>query len=431
WVEGFATVLFLAVVAAIAAATHAGPPLRLWVVGLVFVVGMGCVRAQLPVASGFTTPMAVVDVAALFLLPPAAVPLTIAAVYLASRALDASSGKLAPGRIWLGIPHATTTLGPALVFALAAPGPPDGHDWPVYLLALAAQFACDFGAGAGREIVYDGCRPLEFLRETAWVYVLDLALCAVGFAFALGSSDRPWAVLLILPLGALMTAFARERRAGIDRLLELSSAYRGTAMVLGNVIEEDDGYTGLHSQGVVMLALAVADALGLDAPVRQRVEFGALLHDVGKIAIPKSIINKPGSLDDSEWALMKTHTVEGQRMLEQVGGLMGEVGRVVRASHERWDGHGYPDGLMGEEIPLEARIVCCADAFSAMTTDRPYSAARPVADALDELRRCAGTQFDPQVVATLVAHLERAGGVDRSSAALLPDPGAHLGSVAR
>jgi putative nucleotidyltransferase with HDIG domain len=238
-------------------------------------------------------------------------------------------------------------------------------------------------------------------------------------------------VLLILPLGALMTAFARERRAGIDRLLELSSAYRGTAMVLGNVIEEDDGYTGLHSQGVVMLALAVADALGLDAPVRQRVEFGALLHDVGKIAIPKSIINKPGSLDDSEWALMKTHTVEGQRMLEQVGGLMGEVGRVVRASHERWDGRGYPDGLMGEEIPLEARIVCCADAFSAMTTDRPYSAARPVADALDELRRCAGTQFDPQVVATLVAHLERAGGVDRSSAALLPDPGAHLGSVAR
>jgi HD-GYP domain-containing protein (c-di-GMP phosphodiesterase class II) len=124
---------------------------------------------------------------------------------------------------------------------------------------------------------------------------------------------------------------------------------------------------------------------------------------VGKIRIPAEIINKAGPLTDEEFAVVKTHTVEGERMLEKVGGLLGEVGRLVRSCHERWDGAGYPDGLAGEEIPLVARIVCCCDAFSAMTTDRPYRKARPPHEALAELERCAGTQFDPRVVAALVA----------------------------
>jgi len=142
--------------------------------------------------------------------------------------------------------------------------------------------------------------------------------------------------------------------------------------------------------------------MGLDGTGRQRVEFGALLHDVGKIAIPKSIINKPGPLDDEEWALIRTHTVEGQRLLDRVGGLMRDVGRVVRASHERWDGGGYPDGLAGEEIPLEARIVACCDSFNAMTTTRSYRRAMSVDAALEECRACAGTQFDPAVVDALL-----------------------------
>jgi putative nucleotidyltransferase with HDIG domain len=167
------------------------------------------------------------------------------------------------------------------------------------------------------------------------------------------------------------------------------------------VLGADDEYTGTHSHGVVALALDVAAELGLGAVEQRNVEFGALLHDVGKIAIPKEIINKPGPLDDAEWVVIKTHTLQGQRMLDRVGGVMGEVGQIVRSSHERWDGTGYPDALAGEAIPLEARVVACCDAFSAMTTDRPYRKAMSLDEAIVELRVNAGTQFDPRVVEAL------------------------------
>src|SRR4051812_15786530 len=143
--------------------------------------------------------------------------------------------------------------------------------------------------------------------------------------------------------------------------------------------------------------------MGLDEDVRQSAELGALLHDIGKIAIPDEIINKPGPLDDDEWVVMKTHTIEGQRMLDQVGGLLGDVGVVVRASHERFDGGGYPDGLAADAIPLAARIVSACDAYNAMTTDRSYRKALPLEVAARELRTNAGTQFDPAVVESLLA----------------------------
>src|SRR5207237_7802491 len=141
--------------------------------------------------------------------------------------------------------------------------------------------------------------------------------------------------------------------------------------------------------------------LDVNGAERRDAEFAALLHDVGKIKIPSEIINKPGRLTDEEFDLIKTHTVEGERLLGQVGGLLGSVGRIVRSCHEDWDGTGYPDRLAGEEIPLVARIVRCCDAFSAMTTDRSYRKARPVDDAIAELRRCAGTDFEPAVVEAL------------------------------
>jgi HD-GYP domain-containing protein (c-di-GMP phosphodiesterase class II) len=196
---------------------------------------------------------------------------------------------------------------------------------------------------------------------------------------------------------ALLRYFADERRRRIDNALELSDAYRGTALLLGDVVEADDAYTGSHSRHVVDLVLAVADHLRLPLADRRDAEFVALLHDVGKIRIPAEIINKPGPLDDRERAVIETHTIEGERLLEQVGGLIGHVGRLVRSCHERWDGRGYPEGLAGEEIPLIARIVCACDAYSAMTTDRPYRAARSREEALAELRRCSGTHFDPAV----------------------------------
>jgi HD-GYP domain-containing protein (c-di-GMP phosphodiesterase class II) len=152
----------------------------------------------------------------------------------------------------------------------------------------------------------------------------------------------------------------------------------------------------------VALAVAVGEELGLREKDRRDAEFVALLHDVGKIRIPSEIINKPGALTPEERAVMEMHTVEGERMLGQVGGLLGEVGHIVRSCHERFDGTGYPDGLSGEAIPQVARIVMCCDAFSAMTTDRPYRRALPLATALEELRANAGTQFDPRVVDALI-----------------------------
>jgi HD-GYP domain-containing protein (c-di-GMP phosphodiesterase class II) len=143
--------------------------------------------------------------------------------------------------------------------------------------------------------------------------------------------------------------------------------------------------------------------MALDEDQMRRLEFAALLHDVGKIAIPNSIINKRGPLTDDEWAVMKTHTIEGEAMLVGVGGVLGEVGRIVRSCHERFDGLGYPDRIAGEAIPIEARVISCCDAFNAMITDRPYRSAMPLSEALNELRVHRGTQFDPQVVDILLA----------------------------
>jgi HD-GYP domain-containing protein (c-di-GMP phosphodiesterase class II) len=168
------------------------------------------------------------------------------------------------------------------------------------------------------------------------------------------------------------------------------------------LLERADPYTGgAHTRGVVELSLLVADELGLSVAARRRVELAALLHDVGKIAIPTSIITKAGPLTPEEWAIMRTHTIEGQRMLDRVGGALAEVGEIVRASHERYDGRGYPDGLAGRRIPREAAIISACDAYDAMTTDRPYRGARSPSAAMAEIRSESGLQFDPRVVVAL------------------------------
>jgi putative nucleotidyltransferase with HDIG domain len=188
----------------------------------------------------------------------------------------------------------------------------------------------------------------------------------------------------------------------LQGLLELHRAYRGTAIVLAEVVEADDGYTAEHCRDVEALALAVAERLAMSPGRRRNLEFAALLHDVGKIAIPKEIINKPGKLNPDEWEIVKAHTVVGQRMLAKVGGFMRDVGQIVRSHHERWDGGGYPDGLQGEAIPLEARIIACCDSWNAMRTDRSYRNALPYDVALAELLSNSGTQFDPDVVDVFV-----------------------------
>ena len=201
--------------------------------------------------------------------------------------------------------------------------------------------------------------PRLHLRELGVVAFVDGALAPIGLLVAVVAADAPVALLAVLPLGALIAALAQERRHRLEQAVELGDAYQGVALLLGEVIEDDDHYTGEHSRGVVQLSSEIAQELGLGERDRRLVEFGALLHDVGKVRVPNEIINKAGPLDDDEWAIMRRHTIDGEAMLARVGGMMQAVGRIVRGSHEDWDGTGYPDGLAGEEIPLASRIVSC------------------------------------------------------------------------
>ncbi len=155
-----------------------------------------------------------------------------------------------------------------------------------------------------------------------------------------------------------------------------------------------------HADDVVLIANAVCDRMGVTAAELDDVLAAARLHDIGKTAIPVEVLEKPGPLSESEWELVREHTVIAEEVLSSVAELRG-VAKLVRHSHERWDGNGYPDGLRGDEIPLGSRIIFCADAFQAIRSDRPYRAARSSPEALDEVRRCSGTQFDPAVVDAL------------------------------
>ena len=191
----------------------------------------------------------------------------------------------------------------------------------------------------------------------------------------------------------LREVFKEERR----RAQELRSSYQATVRALANAVEARDAYTGRHGHRVTAYGTALSQAMGLDTRVRPDIEFGFLLHDVGKLAVPDAVLFKPGRLDEDEFALVARHPVIGLEILRDVD-FLGEGRLVVRHHHERWDGRGYPDGLRGEEIPLVARVFAVADAFDALTTDRPYRRACRPSRARDEIRAHGGSQFDPDVV---------------------------------
>jgi GAF domain-containing protein len=199
---------------------------------------------------------------------------------------------------------------------------------------------------------------------------------------------------------------AALRTADLYDKLEQTSL--GTAEALAAALEAKDTYTADHARSLAELAVTVGRELGLEDAELRDLRYGAIFHDIGKIAVPDAILNKPGPLTAAEHEIVKMHPLEGERILAPVPFLAG-VRRIVRHDHERWDGKGYPDRLAGEAIPLGARIVLAVDAFHAMTSDRPYRLAMPVEDARAELARHAGTQFDPRVVAALLTVLDRGG----------------------
>ena len=175
------------------------------------------------------------------------------------------------------------------------------------------------------------------------------------------------------------------------------SAGRQSKDVLLRALTERNPELGGHLSGVAELAERTARRLGLPIEEVERIRHAGELHDVGKVAIPDGILNKPSPLTTEEWAFVRRHTLIGERIVPSAPSLT-SVARLVRSTHERWDGRGYPDELAADQIPLGSRIVAVADAFDAMISGRPYAPPRTPQEALDELRDCAGTQFDPAVV---------------------------------
>jgi HD-GYP domain-containing protein (c-di-GMP phosphodiesterase class II) len=373
---------------------------------LTLVVWVAVERVKFPVASGWTRPTMLAFVPMLFVLPTPIVPLVATVAILVGQAPDLIRRRIRPSMIPAFVGDGWFTIGPALVIVLGGAQRFAWSHWPVYVAALGAHVLFDAAAWLGGSWFAERTNPLVQLPLLTWTYAVDAALAPLGLAIAAIAVDRPGLVLLSLSPLLMLTLFAREREQRLDHTVALSTAFRGTALLLGDVVDAVDPYTGIHSREVVDLALAVAETLEINGSSRRDLEFAALLHDVGKIRVPKHILHKQGSLDAAEWEVMRRHTIDGEKMLKQVGGTLSSVGRIVRSSHERFDGGGYPDGLAGEEIPIESRIVSACDAYNAMTTNRPYRAARSAAEAVRELRRCTGSQFDPQVISAVVGAVQ-------------------------
>jgi diguanylate cyclase (GGDEF)-like protein/putative nucleotidyltransferase with HDIG domain len=195
-------------------------------------------------------------------------------------------------------------------------------------------------------------------------------------------------------------AAARTRDTSIDQRRHLATA-------LAKAVDAKDSYTRSHCETVSQLCVLIAEQLGMPPHDIEQLRLAGLLHDVGKIGVPDAILGKPSGLTDEEYAQMQEHSTLGASIV--AAAQLTEESTWVRHHHERMDGRGYPDRLVGEEIPLPSRIIFVADAFEAITSDRPYRLGRPAAEALEELRRCAGTQFDPECVAALERALAAAG----------------------
>jgi HD-GYP domain-containing protein (c-di-GMP phosphodiesterase class II) len=209
-------------------------------------------------------------------------------------------------------------------------------------------------------------------------------------------------VELIVGVGEHLSAAIRTG----DLYDQLTQSMIGTAEALAAALEAKDSYTADHARSIADLAVGVGRELNLSESAIEDLRYGGIFHDVGKIAIPDALINKPGPLTDEEFEVIKQHPAIGAEILAPVPFLYG-VRTIVRHAHEHWDGGGYPEGLSGEQIPLGARIVLAVDAYHAMTSDRPYRKAMSHDDACKELEDNAGTQFDPEVVEALLAVLSR------------------------
>jgi HD-GYP domain-containing protein (c-di-GMP phosphodiesterase class II) len=244
-----------------------------------------------------------------------------------------------------------------------------------------------------------GLSPLDLwgvsYRGTLFQY---FALGPMGILVALVYQQQPIGIVLL----ALPVVLARM---ALKNYIQLISETKQTLEILADVIDKRDRYTFQHSKRVSKYAVEVARRLGLSESDVQLIDSAARVHDLGKIVIADDILQKPGKLTPAEFGSVKTHPVEGSRIVKNLS-LYQKGLNFILYHHEKYDGSGYPEGLRGNAIPLGARIICVADSFDAMTTDRPYRPAMPVESAIRELSSCAGTHFDPEIVKVFISYLE-------------------------
>jgi len=287
------------------------------------------------------------------------------------------------------------------------------------LVAGLAYFAADNGLVALAIGLDQGRPPGEVLRQDLGWLVPSFAAYGVLGAI-LGSTwtmAHGWGVLAFLVPPALLRQAQKQYLARTELAVRqlrrsaseleaahdaLSHQHRATASALAQAIEARDSGTGGHVHRVTALSQALLEQVDPELAADEQLSFAFLLHDVGKIGVPDAILRKPGPLDPDERRIMDTHPQVGHTIVDQAG-FSPLVAEIVLTHHERWDGLGYPRGLAGEEIPLPTRLFAVADALDAMTSDRPYRAGMPFTEALEEVVRCSGRQFDPAAVDALLA----------------------------
>jgi HD-GYP domain-containing protein (c-di-GMP phosphodiesterase class II) len=255
---------------------------------------------------------------------------------------------------------------------------------------------------------------IRFLKEVGFSQVILSALViegtAIGIVEAYRVDERPFRIEDHRQIEVL-ARFAMNSYSNIRWASKLESHYTTTIETMVSALEARNPDTNAHAKRIPDLALGLAAAMHLSPEFRRSLRLGSILHDVGKIGVPDAILLKPAALSETEWAVMRCHPTIGERMLKPIEFLLPAL-PIIRHHHERWDGGGYPDGLARAEIPLGARMVAVCDTFDAMVSDRPYRSGVSIEEAVEEILRCSGTQFDPMCAQLLVDLVTKVGDED-------------------
>ncbi|MBO0769082.1 MAG: hypothetical protein J2O48_10410 [Solirubrobacterales bacterium] len=338
------------------------------------------------------------------LLPAQDVPLLVISCMLAELALPRKSNRPGLGTVLSRICYSAFALGPALVLTLWGPAQFSWTAWPTYLAALGAQFLFE-GASIGVTWFAERSRPATPL-EFAWMYMIDFCLAALALPIAATATHRsPTTLLLVVPILLLMVMFTRERQTRYENYLERSHAERGTAELMQEVVADDDINAAKRTQEVAALGLAVSDRLGLKAASRQMIEHAALLGHITKVRRPAEVLKDPDALSQQKAEILREHEHRLEHMLGAVDKAFPGLANVLRHVPECYDGSGYPDGLSGDEIPIESRVIAGCDAWTHLIHDRPHRPALSIEVAFEQIKRAAGHEYDPNVIRALLAEV--------------------------